>query len=222
MELLLSGRLEDVISNPEYGYQLSSFDPKEENLFEKIEELGGLPDNVKVFHAPIMMWTSKLRWFIHNVEQWMKEPVIVFHPNKKVIPYFEDHKIVKPESSLYCFENFPWQSKKPLRTPQDILAWTSTNGFDVCYDYAHTNSGSIYRTFEFLISYLPYVSVIHFSGEGHTKLTEDDWKLWERLISDETIPMRNIRYMVMEHIEYQDKIKDMNRLNKILERRFSK
>lgn len=211
----LSAGLDKIKKNPEYDFQWSTFECDEEYIERLWDE--PIPQNVSVIHFPPKTskshWKRLIDWAVLNNDR-----PIVIHPN--ISPLQELSQYEGKGHRHICIENFPWSSKKPLRNPLSIADYAIRNQFGVCFDYAHVDPWDepAFRTPEFLRAYLPWVSVIHFSGNRHNPLTEEDWKTWETVILNHPGCLAQVRWFCLEHKDESGKVKDANRLVSVLQR----
>lgn len=197
----------------DFAFQASPGIPLDEGYKKCLET--GFPKNVAVVHAPIKFEGDEgdqfMKFVVNNPQH-----DYVFHPNHGILKRLHAWDII--DAPNVCIENFPWSNKKPLRTPLDVLKFTSQRGLGICFDFAHVDPDDEpeFKSFSFLRAYLPHVRIVHFSGNRHNALTEDEWMVWERLKKEAPDSLSNIKCFVLEHKSWDDKIKDGKRLSQLL------
>lgn len=203
MEICFSSVYQTIINNPLNNYQWSS------SIIDKkyFDNLQNIPKNCKVIHLPIKFTKDELNIFFEIVKDY-QIPIVV-HPNMIVLEYLEQN--FKKGNEFICIENFPYCVQKVLKTPLDILVYSTSYGFSITHDFAHVASDECFNSFSFLRSYLKYVKVIHFSGNQHEKMNDPDWFVWLKLFKNHPEIFKDIIFC-LEHKEEENKIKD----NKIL------
>jgi len=210
--IAISASIEKIEANPEFDFQWSLFECTE-HYIQRLWD-NNIPDNVAVIHLPPKSTEAQIERLIGWAAINNDRPVVV-HPNHTVMRVLGKHE--RQGLTHICLENFPYSSKKPLRTPLNIMDYAVRNGFGICYDYAHVDPDNepAFRSLEFLRSYLPFVRVIHFSGNRHDKLTEDDWRVWKNLILNYPGSLSGVEWFCLEHKHEADKTNDGNRLAKV-------
>lgn len=213
--IALSGSLQTAINDPDNYYQWSQYEPDENYWISLAEE--NLPSNVAVVHTPPKMTESQIERFCSAVFSWDPSTPIVFHPNHAVLRVLS--KYSKMGLKHWCIENFPWGNKKPLRTPLAVADFAIRNEFGVCYDFAHVDPEDepAFKSVEFLRAFLPWVTVVHFSGNRHRPLTAEEWKIWRDVILLHPGCLATIQWFCLEHIDTSAKLRDKRTLEEIFE-----
>lgn len=210
--IALSASIETIERNPEYKFQWSIFECTEEYIRRLWDN--DIPENVAVIHLPPKSTEAQLERLLAWAALNNDRPVVV-HPNHSVLRVLGKYE--GQGLTHICLENFPYSNKKPLRTPLNIMDYAISNGFGICYDYAHVDPDDepAFRSVEFLRSYLPFVTVVHFSGNRHEKLNEDDWRTWESVIYKTPASLATIQWFCLEHQVTSEKAADATKLLKI-------
>ena len=213
MIIALSASVKTITGMPDIAFQASPGIPLDDTYRNCLWE--GFPSNVVIVHAPVRFEGNDWELFVQYLRKNPQHDY-VFHPNHSILKRFDEEKF--EDMPNVCIENFPWVSKKPLRTPIDTLLYAKSRNLSVCFDFAHVDPENEpeFRSFTFLRSYLPHVRIVHFSGNRHNKLTEEEWAIWERLAKEAPQSFSNIKAFALEHIKAEDKISDGQRLGRLL------
>jgi len=138
--------------------------------------------HVNVVHMPLdfLRHSSSLMF---NMIKELRDEVGAFkfivHPNKNIKQFLVDFMEEDIWDVMLCIENFPWRSRKELRTPLQIIEFINVlqkssiltglhpELFSMCLDTSHTDD--IWFDHKILLHLLPYTSVIHLSNRKGKK-----------------------------------------------------
>lgn len=135
-----------------------------DNLINKLKEH---KVDVRVVHLPVDSLRFTTKEILDLIEMFIIEvgcKKYVIHPNKGIDKFVEDQS-KKTISSMFelCIENFPYKSKKPLRSPLNIYEMCNKfQNVKMTFDTSHADEIWFdYKVFGYFVN---QISVIHLSN----------------------------------------------------------
>jgi hypothetical protein len=140
-----------------------------DDLVKKLKEC---KVNIRVVHLPVDSLRFTTKEILEIIDLFLIEfacTKYVIHPNKGIEKFVEEQS-KKTISSMFelCIENFPYKSKKPLRSPLNIYELCNKfSNVRMTFDTSHADE--IWFDYKIFGYFLSKISVIHLSNRRREK-----------------------------------------------------
>lgn len=128
--------------------------------------------NVRVVHLPIDSLKYTTKEILDLAEEFMNEckcKKYVIHPNKGIEKFLEEQSRKTISSMIeICVENFPYKSRKQLRSPLNIYEYCRKfDNVRMTFDTSHADE--VWFDYKIFAYFMNKISVIHLSNRRKSK-----------------------------------------------------